>query len=137
MTEIRQQVSNFSLFLNLDRGVVKSSSGESLPAGASATSSHPYKIPQPPSAIVKYDSDFPLRKTGKQQKKSLLKALFFECACEKFNENNQGETFFLSVACEITFFVLKMPFNSFYFFFSIKDLKSFSFSRENLSDDLL
>lgn len=43
-------------------GVVKSSSGESLPSGA-ATSSHPYKIPQPPS-ISKYDSDFPLRKTG-------------------------------------------------------------------------
>lgn len=44
-------------------GVVKSSSGESLPSGA-ATSSHPYKIPQPPSSISKYDSDFPLRKTG-------------------------------------------------------------------------
>ncbi|XP_055914527.1 histone deacetylase 4 isoform X6 [Eupeodes corollae] len=44
------------------RGVVKSSSGESLPAGT-VTSSHPYKIPQPPSTIVKYDSDFPLRKT--------------------------------------------------------------------------
>ncbi|XP_055680986.1 histone deacetylase 4 isoform X5 [Lutzomyia longipalpis] len=46
-------------------GVVKSSSGESLPAGAgvAAVSSHPYKIPQPPSSIAKYDSDFPLRKT--------------------------------------------------------------------------
>lgn len=44
-------------------GVVKSSSGESLPSGA-GTSSHPYKIPQPPSSISKYDSDFPLRKTG-------------------------------------------------------------------------
>ncbi|XP_054087596.1 histone deacetylase 4 isoform X10 [Zeugodacus cucurbitae] len=44
------------------RGVVKSSSGESLPAG-SLTSSHPYKIPQPPSSFLKYESDFPLRKT--------------------------------------------------------------------------
>ncbi|XP_059619289.1 histone deacetylase 4 isoform X5 [Phlebotomus argentipes] len=46
-------------------GVVKSSSGESLPAGAgvASVSSHPYKIPQPPSSIAKYDSDFPLRKT--------------------------------------------------------------------------
>lgn len=41
---------------------MKSSSGESLPAGT-VPSSHPYKIPQPPS-IAKYDSDFPLRKTG-------------------------------------------------------------------------
>lgn len=54
------------------RGVVKSSSGESLPAGASAASSHPYKIPQPPSAIVKYDSDFPLRKTGKDDRLLLM-----------------------------------------------------------------
>ncbi|XP_069965707.1 histone deacetylase 4 isoform X8 [Bactrocera oleae] len=45
-----------------NRGVVKSSSGESLPAG-SLTSSHPYKIPQPPSSFLKYESDFPLRKT--------------------------------------------------------------------------
>lgn len=45
------------------RGVVKSSSGESLPAGA-VPSSHPYKIPQPPPTIAKYDPDFPLRKTG-------------------------------------------------------------------------
>ncbi|XP_058443460.1 histone deacetylase 4 isoform X4 [Malaya genurostris] len=45
-------------------GVVKSSSGESIPAGAVASSSHPYKIPPPPpSSIAKYDSDFPLRKT--------------------------------------------------------------------------
>jgi hypothetical protein len=73
-----------------------------LPAGASATSSHPYKIPQPPSAIVKYDSDFPLRKTGKRRRSWLEKALFFECACETFNEITE-ETFFLSVACEITF----------------------------------
>ncbi|CRK87517.1 CLUMA_CG001318, isoform A [Clunio marinus] len=51
---------------NRNLGVVKSSSGESLPAGASAASSHPYKIPQPPSAIVKYDSDFPLRKTASE-----------------------------------------------------------------------
>lgn len=49
----------------VNRGVVKSSSGESLPAG-SGNSAHPYKIPQqPPSTIAKYDSDFPLRKTGK------------------------------------------------------------------------
>uniref|UniRef100_A0A182MLV0 histone deacetylase n=1 Tax=Anopheles culicifacies TaxID=139723 RepID=A0A182MLV0_9DIPT len=48
-------------------GVVKSSSGESLPGGAvaAAVSSHPYKIPPPPSSISKYDPDFPLRKTGK------------------------------------------------------------------------
>ncbi|XP_037936405.1 histone deacetylase 4 isoform X2 [Teleopsis dalmanni] len=45
-----------------NRGVVKSSSGESLPAGAVA-SAHPYKIPQPPSSLLKYESDFPLRKT--------------------------------------------------------------------------
>lgn len=46
------------------RGVVKSSSGESLPAGV-VPSSHPYKIPQqPPPTISKYDPDFPLRKTG-------------------------------------------------------------------------
>ncbi|XP_055523207.1 histone deacetylase 4 isoform X5 [Wyeomyia smithii] len=45
-------------------GVVKSSSGESIPAGAVSASSHPYKIPPPPpSSIAKYDSDFPLRKT--------------------------------------------------------------------------
>ncbi|XP_062537394.1 histone deacetylase 4 isoform X5 [Armigeres subalbatus] len=45
-------------------GVVKSSSGESIPAGAVASSSHPYKIPPPPpSSMAKYDSDFPLRKT--------------------------------------------------------------------------
>jgi hypothetical protein len=60
------------------RGVLKSSSGESLPIGiASASSHHPYKIPQPPSAIAKYESDFPLRKTGKiklyfSQKKFIL-----------------------------------------------------------------
>lgn len=45
------------------RGVVKSSSGESLPASG-ITSSHPYKIPQAPPPIAKYDPDFPLRKTG-------------------------------------------------------------------------
>lgn len=45
-------------------GVVKSSSGESLPAGT--VGSHPYKIPQPPmqQISVKYPDDFPLRKTG-------------------------------------------------------------------------
>ncbi|KAL5278580.1 HDAC7 family protein [Megaselia abdita] len=44
-------------------GVVKSSSGESLPAGT--VGSHPYKIPQPPmqQISVKYPDDFPLRKT--------------------------------------------------------------------------
>lgn len=56
-----QRVSLFSL-----RGVVKSSSGESLPGGVvgAGVSSHPYKIPPPPNAIGKYDPDFPLRKTG-------------------------------------------------------------------------
>lgn len=45
---------------------MKSSSGESIPAGAVVASSHPYKIPPPPpSSMAKYDSDFPLRKTGK------------------------------------------------------------------------
>ncbi|KAL7031182.1 hypothetical protein ACKWTF_006926 [Chironomus riparius] len=49
---------------NRNLGILKSSSGESLPLGAaSSVSSHPYKIPQPPSSIAKYDSDFPLRKT--------------------------------------------------------------------------
>lgn len=44
---------------------MKSSSGESLPAGASVTvNSHPYKIPPPPAQVSKFDSDFPLRKTG-------------------------------------------------------------------------
>lgn len=47
----------------LGRGVVKSSSGEAIPAG-SVSGVHPYKIPQPQSSIAKYDSDFPLRKTG-------------------------------------------------------------------------
>lgn len=47
---------------------MKSSSGESLPAGV-VSSSHPYKIPQqPPPSISKYDPDFPLRKTGKDEK---------------------------------------------------------------------
>lgn len=43
---------------------MKSSSGESLPAGT--VGSHPYKIPQPPmqQMSVKYPDDFPLRKTG-------------------------------------------------------------------------
>lgn len=43
--------------------MVKSSSGESLPAGALNTS-HPYKMPQPLVTLLKYDADFPLRKTG-------------------------------------------------------------------------
>lgn len=55
----------------LCRGVVKSSSGESLPAG-SMPSSHPYKIPPPPAAIIaKYDPDFPLRKTGVYKHKQI------------------------------------------------------------------
>ncbi|XP_037805790.1 histone deacetylase 4 isoform X1 [Lucilia sericata] len=49
-----------------NRSVVKSSSGESLPTGA-VSSSHPYKIPQPPpSSLLKYESDFPLRKTASE-----------------------------------------------------------------------
>ncbi|KAM7350681.1 histone deacetylase 4 isoform 2-T7 [Cochliomyia hominivorax] len=49
-----------------NRSVVKSSSGESLPTGQ-VTSSHPYKIPQPPpSSLLKYESDFPLRKTASE-----------------------------------------------------------------------
>lgn len=28
--------------------------------------SHPYKIPHPQNVINKYDSDYPLRKTGKK-----------------------------------------------------------------------
>lgn len=45
------------------RGVVKSSSGESLPgANAVAAGSHPYKIPQQMAAA--YDSDFQIRRTG-------------------------------------------------------------------------
>lgn len=89
------------------RGVVKSSSGESLPAGASAASSHPYKIPQPPSAIVKYDSDFPLRKTGKNHKekpRNNSKKKSFFCVCVRvkfFNEINKKEVF-LNVACSVT-----------------------------------
>lgn len=51
---------------------MKSSSGESLPAGV-VPSSHPYKIPQqPPPSISKYDPDFPLRKTGILFKKIIM-----------------------------------------------------------------
>lgn len=44
---------------------MKSSSGESLPGGASsaAAGSHPYKIPQP-AQMAAYDSDFQIRRTG-------------------------------------------------------------------------
>lgn len=60
---IENHLIGYFIFL-VCRGVVKSSSGESLPAGT-VPSSHPYKIPQPPPPIVaKYDPDFPLRKTG-------------------------------------------------------------------------
>ncbi|XP_037026275.1 histone deacetylase 4 isoform X5 [Bradysia coprophila] len=61
-------------------GVVKSSSGESLPAG-SVSSSHPYKIPQPPSSISKYDSDFPLRKTASEP--NLLKIRLKQSVIER------------------------------------------------------
>ncbi|XP_058443455.1 histone deacetylase 4 isoform X2 [Malaya genurostris] len=63
-------------------GVVKSSSGESIPAGAVASSSHPYKIPPPPpSSIAKYDSDFPLRKTASES--NLLKIRIKQRVIEK------------------------------------------------------
>lgn len=72
-TEVKQKLQSFLMkkqaaangtFRNW--GVVKSSSGESLPTGSSA-SAHPYKIPPPPpSTISKYDSDFPLRKTASE-----------------------------------------------------------------------
>ncbi|XP_017472106.1 PREDICTED: histone deacetylase 4 isoform X4 [Rhagoletis zephyria] len=63
-----------------NRGVVKSSSGESLPAG-SLTSSHPYKIPQPPSSFLKYESDFPLRKTASEP--NLLKLRLKQSVIER------------------------------------------------------
>ncbi|CAD7091315.1 unnamed protein product [Hermetia illucens] len=62
-----------------NRSVVKSSSGESLPAGT-VPSSHPYKIPQPPS-IAKYDSDFPLRKTASEP--NLLKIRLKQSVIER------------------------------------------------------
>lgn len=63
-------------------GVVKSSSGESIPAGAVAASSHPYKIPPPPpSSMAKYDSDFPLRKTASES--NLLKIRIKQRVIEK------------------------------------------------------
>ncbi|XP_055523153.1 histone deacetylase 4 isoform X1 [Wyeomyia smithii] len=63
-------------------GVVKSSSGESIPAGAVSASSHPYKIPPPPpSSIAKYDSDFPLRKTASES--NLLKIRIKQRVIEK------------------------------------------------------
>uniref|UniRef100_A0A1B0DR79 histone deacetylase n=1 Tax=Phlebotomus papatasi TaxID=29031 RepID=A0A1B0DR79_PHLPP len=68
-------------------GVVKSSSGESLPAGAgvASVSSHPYKIPQPPSSIAKYDSDFPLRKTASEP--NLLKIRLKQSVIERKARN--------------------------------------------------
>uniref|UniRef100_A0A1Q3FVX1 Nipped-B protein n=2 Tax=Culex tarsalis TaxID=7177 RepID=A0A1Q3FVX1_CULTA len=63
-------------------GVVKSSSGESIQGGAVAASSHPYKIPPPPpSAIAKYESDFPLRKTASES--NLLKIRIKQRVIEK------------------------------------------------------
>ncbi|XP_005181281.1 histone deacetylase 4 isoform X1 [Musca domestica] len=61
-----------------NRSVVKSSSGESLPAGA-VTSSHPYKIPQPP--LLKYETDFPLRKTASEP--NLLKMRLKQSVIER------------------------------------------------------
>ncbi|XP_035908151.1 histone deacetylase 4 isoform X1 [Anopheles stephensi] len=68
-------------------GVVKSSSGESLPGGAvaAAVSSHPYKIPPPPSSISKYDPDFPLRKTASEP--NLLKIRLKQRVIEKRSLN--------------------------------------------------
>lgn len=68
-------------------GVVKSSSGESLPGGAvaAAVSSHPYKIPPPPSSIAKYDADFPLRKTASEP--NLLKIRLKQRVIEKRSLN--------------------------------------------------
>ncbi|XP_073832771.1 histone deacetylase 4 isoform X1 [Musca autumnalis] len=64
-----------------NRSVVKSSSGESLPAGA-VTSSHPYKIPQPPpSSLLKYETDFPLRKTASEP--NLLKMRLKQSVIER------------------------------------------------------
>ncbi|XP_029710704.1 histone deacetylase 4 isoform X4 [Aedes albopictus] len=69
-----------SFYRNL--GVVKSSSGESIPAGAVVASSHPYKIPPPPpSSMAKYDSDFPLRKTASES--NLLKIRIKQRVIEK------------------------------------------------------
>uniref|UniRef100_A0A182QKF3 Histone deacetylase n=1 Tax=Anopheles farauti TaxID=69004 RepID=A0A182QKF3_9DIPT len=68
-------------------GVVKSSSGESLPGGAvaAAVSSHPYKIPPPPSTMAKYDPDFPLRKTASEP--NLLKIRLKQRVIEKRSLN--------------------------------------------------
>ncbi|XP_030566798.1 histone deacetylase 4 isoform X2 [Drosophila novamexicana] len=63
-----------------NRGVVKSSSGESLPAGT-VTSAHPYKIPQPPASLLKYESDFPLRKTASEP--NLLKIRLKQSVIER------------------------------------------------------
>ncbi|XP_023175192.1 histone deacetylase 4 isoform X2 [Drosophila hydei] len=63
-----------------NRGVVKSSSGESLPAGT-VTSAHPYKIPQPPTSLLKYESDFPLRKTASEP--NLLKIRLKQSVIER------------------------------------------------------
>lgn len=56
-----------TLCLYVCRGVVKSSSGESITTGIS--NPHPYRLPQQQQqqpGMPKYDSsDFPLRKTGK------------------------------------------------------------------------
>uniref|UniRef100_A0A336M1A6 Histone deacetylase n=1 Tax=Culicoides sonorensis TaxID=179676 RepID=A0A336M1A6_CULSO len=63
-------------------GVIKSSSGESLPnSGVAAAGSHPYKIPQPQNVIVKYDSDYPLRKTASEP--NLLKIRLKQSVIER------------------------------------------------------
>lgn len=87
------------------RGVVKSSSGESLPAG-SGNSAHPYKIPQqPPSTITKYESDYPLRKTGKST--AVTSAVF----CSPYSVVGDNGIWIRSVAGQRVFFF------SFVFFF--------------------
>ncbi|XP_055388035.1 histone deacetylase 4 isoform X2 [Condylostylus longicornis] len=72
-----------------NRGVVKSSSGESLPAGAIATA-HPYKIPQTSAAASKYDLDFPLRKTASEP--NLLKIRLKQSVIERKARIGPGAT---------------------------------------------
>ncbi|XP_063707572.1 histone deacetylase 4-like isoform X2 [Culicoides brevitarsis] len=62
-------------------GVIKSSSGESLPNSGAAVGSHPYKIPQPQTVISKYDSDYPLRKTASEP--NLLKIRLKQSVIER------------------------------------------------------
>ncbi|KAG5681497.1 hypothetical protein PVAND_010924 [Polypedilum vanderplanki] len=80
--KIEKEKGQQSTSWNRNLGVLKSSSGESLPISASASvSSHPYKIPQPPSSIAKYDSDFPLRKTASEP--NLLKIRLKQSVIER------------------------------------------------------